>query len=100
MTSHAAVVARGMGRPCVSGISPLKIDPVRGEMVAGNVTIARGDIITIDGGSARSGRRAGRMVLAHQKAGQSEASRTTSEFPKYSQAREQRASATLTNLLV
>ena len=53
MTSHAAVVARGMGRPCVSGAGTLKIDPVRGEMVAGNVTIARGDIITIDGGSGQ-----------------------------------------------
>src|ERR1700759_932337 len=49
MTSHAAVVARGMGRPCVSGAGMLKIDAVRGEMVAGNVTIPRGDIITIDG---------------------------------------------------
>src|SRR3954470_24751499 len=51
MTSHAAVVARGMGRPCVSGAGTLKIDAVRGEMVAGNITIARGDIITIDGSS-------------------------------------------------
>src|SRR5882757_6128051 len=51
MTSHAAVVARGMGRPCVSGAGMLKIDPVRGEMVAGTVTIRRGDIITIDGAS-------------------------------------------------
>ena len=49
MTSHAAVVARGMGRPCVSGAGMLKIDAARGEMVAGNVTIKRGDIITIDG---------------------------------------------------
>jgi pyruvate,orthophosphate dikinase len=53
MTSHAAVVARGMGRPCVSGAGTLKIDPVRGEMVAGNVTIARGEVITIDGGSGQ-----------------------------------------------
>jgi pyruvate,orthophosphate dikinase len=49
MTSHAAVVARGMGRPCVSGAGMLKIDAVRGEMAAGNVIIRRGDIITIDG---------------------------------------------------
>ena len=49
MTSHAAVVARGMGRPCVSGAGMLKIDAGRGEMVAGTVTIRRGDIITIDG---------------------------------------------------
>ena len=51
MTSHAAVVARGMGRPCVSGAGMLKIDAARGEMVAGSVTIQRGDIITIDGAS-------------------------------------------------
>jgi pyruvate,orthophosphate dikinase len=49
MTSHAAVVARGMGRPCVSGAGALKIDPVKGEMAVGNITIRRGDIITIDG---------------------------------------------------
>jgi pyruvate,orthophosphate dikinase len=49
MTSHAAVVARGMGRPCVSGAGMLKIDALAGAMVAGPVTIRRGDIITIDG---------------------------------------------------
>ena len=49
MTSHAAVVARGMGRPCVSGAGMLKIDVARGEMSCGNVVIKRGDIITIDG---------------------------------------------------
>jgi len=53
MTSHAAVVARGMGRPCVSGAGMLKIDAVRGEMVAGPVTIRRGDIITIDGAAGQ-----------------------------------------------
>jgi pyruvate,orthophosphate dikinase len=53
MTSHAAVVARGMGRPCVSGAGALKIDIARGTLVAGNHTFARGDIITIDGGSGR-----------------------------------------------
>ncbi|MEJ1969657.1 MAG: pyruvate, phosphate dikinase [Rhizomicrobium sp.] len=49
MTSHAAVVARGMGRPCVSGAGMLKIDIAKGEMVAGRHIIKRGDIITIDG---------------------------------------------------
>src|ERR1700744_6026830 len=53
MTSHAAVVARGMGRPCVSGAGMLKIDAAKGEMVAGNVTIRRGDIITIDGAAGQ-----------------------------------------------
>src|SRR3569833_4758796 len=51
MTSHAAVVARGMGRPCVCGAGLLKIDAARGEMSAGRVTIKKGDIITIDGTS-------------------------------------------------
>jgi pyruvate, orthophosphate dikinase len=49
MTSHAAVVARGMGRPCVSGAGMLKIDAAAGVMTAGPVTIRRGDILTIDG---------------------------------------------------
>src|SRR4051812_16735788 len=53
MTSHAAVVARGMGRPCVSGAGMLKIDAARGEMTAGGVSIKRGDIITIDGSSGQ-----------------------------------------------
>jgi len=49
MTSHAAVVARGMGRPCVSGAGALKIDAAQGVMTAGAVTIRRGEIITLDG---------------------------------------------------
>ena len=53
MTSHAAVVARGMGRPCVSGAGSLKIDPNAGTMRAGARTFRSGDVITIDGGSGR-----------------------------------------------
>jgi pyruvate,orthophosphate dikinase len=53
MTSHAAVVARGMGRPCVSGAGMLKIDAAKGEMTAGDVVVRRGDIITIDGASGQ-----------------------------------------------
>jgi pyruvate,orthophosphate dikinase len=49
MTSHAAVVARGMGRPCVSGAGMLKIDAKAGAMTAGGVTIRRGELLTIDG---------------------------------------------------
>ncbi len=49
MTSHAAVVARGMGRPCVCGASTLRIDYKTGTMIAGNQRFAKGDIITIDG---------------------------------------------------
>ncbi len=53
MTSHAAVVARGMGRPCVTGAGSLKVDVERGVMTAGNVTISRGDILTLDGAAGK-----------------------------------------------
>jgi len=49
MTSHAAVVARGMGRPCVSGAGSISIDLVGRTMLAGNRRINEGDRITIDG---------------------------------------------------
>ena len=49
MTSHAAVVARGMGTPCVSGAGTLKIDHAGGRMTVGDVTIEKGEVITIDG---------------------------------------------------
>ena len=53
MTSHAAVVARGMGRPCVSGAGALKIDANAGTMRIGSRTFRQGDAITIDGGTGR-----------------------------------------------
>ena len=53
MTSHAAVVARGMGRPCVSGSSEITIDYETKQFKAGNEIIKEGDIITIDGGSGK-----------------------------------------------
>ena len=49
MTSHAAVVARGMGRPCVSGAGSLAIDLQARVMSVGGRTIAEGDHITLDG---------------------------------------------------
>ncbi len=51
MTSHAAVVARGMGKPCVSGAGTLRIDYVAGTMNAGGRLLKAGDVITIDGTS-------------------------------------------------
>ncbi len=48
-TSHAAVVARGMGKPCVSGCEELRIDPKGREATIKNVHIKEGDFITIDG---------------------------------------------------
>ena len=51
MTSHAAVVTRGMGKPCIVGAEGMKIEMSEGVFRAGNQTVRRGDIITIDGGS-------------------------------------------------
>ena len=48
-TSHAAVVARGMGKPCVSGCEELQIDPRGKEATIKNVHLKEGDFITIDG---------------------------------------------------
>jgi len=49
MTSHAAVVARGMGKPCVSGCGNIRVDYGRGTMSIGSRTFKTGDVITIDG---------------------------------------------------
>ena len=51
MTSHAAVVARGMGRPCITGAGELRIDEAARECRAGGAVIAAGDVVTIDGTS-------------------------------------------------
>jgi len=48
-TSHAAVVARGMGKPCVSGCEQIVIDHVARRAVIGSATLHEGDVITIDG---------------------------------------------------
>ncbi|MCH9808275.1 MAG: pyruvate, phosphate dikinase [Alphaproteobacteria bacterium] len=53
MTSHAAVVARGMGRPCVSGAGSLRIDAKAGTMLAGGKVYNKGDVITIDGSTGQ-----------------------------------------------
>ncbi|MDE1145456.1 MAG: pyruvate, phosphate dikinase [Azospirillaceae bacterium] len=58
MTSHAAVVARGMGRSCVSGAGELRIDYKTGIMTVRGQKIAAGDIITIDGST-------GEVMLGH-----------------------------------
>jgi pyruvate,orthophosphate dikinase len=49
MTSHAAVVARGMGRPCVSGAGEIRIDEHAKTFTARGRTIKAGDVLTIDG---------------------------------------------------
>ncbi|MGA7272224.1 MAG: pyruvate, phosphate dikinase, partial [Acidimicrobiia bacterium] len=48
-TSHAAVVARGMGKPAVTGAASIVVDVAGGTALAGDVDIAKGDIVTIDG---------------------------------------------------
>jgi pyruvate,orthophosphate dikinase len=51
MTSHAAVVARGMGKPCVSGCEALSIDLAARRIRLGEHELAEGDLLTIDGGT-------------------------------------------------
>ena len=53
MTSHAAVVARGMGKPCVSGAGALRIDYQAGTLAVAGVTLRKGDVITLDGSSGQ-----------------------------------------------
>jgi pyruvate,orthophosphate dikinase len=49
MTSHAAVVARGMGKPCVAGAGECRIDGKAGTLVVRGVTVKTGDTLTLDG---------------------------------------------------
>jgi pyruvate, orthophosphate dikinase len=51
MTSHAAVVARGMGKPCVAGCEALSIDLDARKIRVGNHELSEGDVITLDGGT-------------------------------------------------
>src|SRR6202050_4907276 len=53
MTSHAAVVARGMGKPCVSGAGGLRVDYRTQTMSAGNVTLKKGELLNIDGSTGQ-----------------------------------------------
>jgi pyruvate,orthophosphate dikinase len=53
MTSHAAVVARGMGKPCVSGAGALRIDYAAATMTIAGHLLKKGDIITVDGSTGQ-----------------------------------------------
>ncbi|HET7275260.1 MAG TPA: pyruvate, phosphate dikinase [Longimicrobiaceae bacterium] len=53
MTSHAAVVARGMGKCCVAGATKLQVDAAYGRFTVGGVTVAHNDWITLDGSTGR-----------------------------------------------
>ena len=53
MTSHAAVVARGMGKCCVAGCGEIKVDEAAKEISAGELTIKEGDFLSIDGSTGK-----------------------------------------------
>ncbi|KQU35331.1 pyruvate phosphate dikinase [Methylobacterium sp. Leaf94] len=53
MTSHAAVVARGMGKPCVSGVGSIRVDYKAGTLSVAGTTLKAGDKITIDGSTGQ-----------------------------------------------
>ena len=53
MTSHAAVVARGMGKPCICGAATLRVDYKSGTVTASGQTFQKGEIITIDGSTGQ-----------------------------------------------
>ena len=53
MTSHAAVVARGMGKPCVAGASSIKIDAAHKRLTIGDTVLGEGDTITLDGSTGQ-----------------------------------------------
>ncbi|MEN6389427.1 MAG: pyruvate, phosphate dikinase [Syntrophomonas sp.] len=53
MTSHAAVVARGMGKPCVCGCESIKINYNAREFTVNGITVKEGDIITLDGSTGQ-----------------------------------------------
>ncbi|WP_311275336.1 pyruvate, phosphate dikinase [Methylobacterium sp. WCS2018Hpa-22] len=53
MTSHAAVVARGMGKPCVSGVGTIRVDYKAGTLTVAGTTLKAGDKITIDGSTGQ-----------------------------------------------
>jgi pyruvate,orthophosphate dikinase len=53
MTSHAAVVARGMGKPCVAGCEALSLDAAAKTARIGDIVLGEGDTLTIDGGTGR-----------------------------------------------
>jgi pyruvate,orthophosphate dikinase len=76
MTSHAAVVARGMGRPCVSGSSEININYEKKIFKTSNLEVNEGDIITIDGSS-------GRIILGNVKTIKPEISGDFSKLMKW-----------------
>jgi pyruvate,orthophosphate dikinase len=63
MTSHAAVVARGMGKTCVVGAKDIEVDPAAGRFRANGRVVKKGQVITVDGTSGRVILGAAKLVL-------------------------------------
>ena len=61
MTSHAAVVARGMGKPCVSGAGAIRVNYANETMAVAGRTLRKGEVLTIDGGTGQVMKGAVRM---------------------------------------
>ncbi len=76
MTSHAAVVARGMGKPCVAGCGSVSIDYKSQVFKVAQYTVKRGDVITIDGAS-------GEVILGHVPTVNSQLDQYFSELMKW-----------------
>ena len=53
MTSHAAVVARGMGKPCVSGAGTIRVDAAKGTLSCAGMVLKKGDLVTVDGSTGQ-----------------------------------------------
>ena len=53
MTSHAAVVARGMGKTCVSGANAINVDYAQQQFTVDNTVVTKGEWITVDGSTGR-----------------------------------------------
>jgi pyruvate,orthophosphate dikinase len=53
MTSHAAVVARGMGKPCVSGAGSIRVDYAAQTLTVAGQALKKGDVITVDGSTGQ-----------------------------------------------
>lgn len=76
MTSHAAVVARGMGKPCVAGCGVINIDYKNQQFTVGNQVVKKGDLLTLDGGT-------GEVILGHVPTINSQLDEHFKEFMKW-----------------
>jgi pyruvate, orthophosphate dikinase len=76
MTSHAAVVARGMGKPCVAGCGSISIDYRKQQFTVGDVVVKRGEVLTIDGAS-------GEVILGHVPTINSQVDQYFTQFMKW-----------------